>query len=377
MAMDAQVFDVISRNKMFPFDAPSVDDFELSPIGLIKSQTILENPAISLYCLEPDNQQAVFVVTPQVEQLLAAPFYYLGQYEDASEVIKVSYQTLEQLADQVTLDDQRMVLIYSMGRSGTTLVSSAFNQAEEVVSLSEPDVYTQLVKMRGFSGDNDAEISALTRACLRLTCKDRVDGVQPVWVLKFRSFVMELADLIYTHYPRAKCLFLYRNAEPWVRSMSRAFGGSEIPSHEQLVGFWMWNQTVHKKIDSYPLASLEEITPSLFMSLNWLNYMERCLERLNAGQAMLPVRYEDIKATPLPAIERMFDYCGVHVSDIRQIQEVLEKDSQAKSVLSREQLKQVTWEIPPEEMAVVNQIIAEQPVINSPDYHLPGTLQLN
>ena len=125
--MTAQVFNVISRNKMMLFDAPAVEDFELSEIGLVDAQTIMENPAISLYCLEPGNQQAVFVVTPARDELLAAPFYYLGQYEQATQVLKISYETLEQLAGQVVLDDQRMVLIYSLGRSGTTVVSSAFS----------------------------------------------------------------------------------------------------------------------------------------------------------------------------------------------------------------------------------------------------------
>lgn len=374
--MKAQVFDVVSREKQNPFGIAAVDDFKLEEKGFVDAQEILENPNILLYCLEPESQQAIFVETPEAADILAAPFYYIRQYERAIQVLKVSYETLERLADQVILDDQRMIFIYSMGRCGTTLTSSAFSQAEDVVSLSEPDVFSQLVQMLDFSGSYDAEVGALTRACLLLTCKDWVDGQQPVWVLKFRSFVVEIADLIYTHFPQAKSLFLYRNADAWWKSSARAFG-ENVATQERLIGFWMRTKMWFKKLDHYNLVSLEEISRGLLISLIWLSCMERCLERLEAGQPMLPVRYEDLKANPELVIGRIFDYCGVHVTNRNNLLDVLNRDSQAKTPISRDQLKQVDWEPDPDDIAIIQRVIAEQPIINRPDYQLPGTLKLN
>ena len=375
--MQAQVFEVIARKKSNPFGIAAVDDFELAEIGFMDAQEILDNPNILLYCLEPENQQAVFVKTPDVADILAAPFYYISQHEQATQVLKVSYETFEQLANHVVLDDQHVIFIYSMGRCGTTLTSSAFSQAKDVVSLSEPDIFTQLVQMRDFSDTNKPEISNLIRSCLLLTCKDQVDGRQPVWVIKFRSFAIEIADMLYAHFPRAKSLFLYRHVEPWGISFARAFGGNAVPTQEQLVGFWMWSKLVVKKLDRYNLASLEEITPGLIISLMWLNNMERCLERLEAGQPMLPVRYENLKANPELVIRSIFNYCGVTVSEMNSLLDVFRKDSQAETPVSRDQLKQVNWELNPDDMAFILSVIAEQPVINTPDYQLPGTLKLN
>ena len=182
--------------------------------------------------------------------------------------------------------------------------------------------------------------------------------------------------MIYAHFPQAKSLFLYRHAEPWAKSTARAFGGNEYPTQEQLIGFWMWSKEVVKKLDRYNLASLDEISGGLLISLLWLTYMERCLEHLNAGQPMLPVRYEDLKAKPELVIGRIFDYCGVHAADKNKLLEVLNKDSQADTPISRDQLKQVDWEMAPSDIALVRQVIAEQPIINTPDYQLPGTLKL-
>jgi hypothetical protein len=374
--MKAQVFDVVSRERLLPFEIVSVEDFELSERGAVDSQEILVDPNISLYCLEPESKQAIFVKTPEETALHEAPFYYLRQFERATQVLKVPYDIFERLAGQVELDDRRLVLIYSMGRSGTTLTSSAFSQAVEVVSLSEPDVFTQLVRMRDFSGGNDSEIEPLTRACLLLTCKDRVDDRQPVWVIKFRSFVVEIADLIYTHFPQAKSLYLYRNAIAWGKSMLRAFGGDEYPTQEQVVGFWMWSNMVLSKIAGYKLASLEGISGGLLVGLTWVSCQESCLDRLEAGQPLLPVRFEDLRADPDQVIGRIFDYCGVQVADRNGLLEVLNRDSQAKTPISRNQLKKADLELSQSDREIIQQVIAEQPIINSPEYQLPGTLKL-
>jgi hypothetical protein len=374
--MNAQVFDITSRQKPLPFEIAGIGDFELSEKDTVDAGTILEDPNISLYCLDPGNEQAIFVKVPDIVETFQAPFFYIGQFQDAVKVLKVSYEDMHQLAGQVELDDQRIILIHSIGRCGTTLASAAFSQAEDVVSLSEPDIFSQLVRMLDFSNGDRPQISELAKSCMLLTCKDSVNGRQPIWVLKFRSFVIEIADMIYDHFPGTKNLFLYRHAVPWGKSMTRAFGGDAYPTQEQMVFFWMWMKMVISKLDRYNLESMEEINASLLISMMWLGLMERCLERLDAGQPILPVRYEDLKADPELVINKIFDYCGVRASDKDVLHAVLYKDSQAESEISREQLEQIDWELTPEDIASIHRIIADQPVINTPDYVLPGTLTL-
>jgi hypothetical protein len=375
--MRAQVFDVIARKKPSPFGISALNDFDLVEEGSADAQTILDNPNVLLYCLDPQSKQAVFVEVPDVSVILSAPFYYISQYEHATKILKISYETMERLANQVALDDQNLIFIYSLGRSGTTVTSAAFNQAENVIGLSEPDVFSQLVQMRDFSNTNAAEISKLVRSCTLLTCKNRETDYQPVWVIKFRSFAIEIADMLYDHFPQAKSLFLYRHIESWGKSIARAFGGETAPTQEQLIGFWMWSKAVVKKLDLYSLGNMEEINAGLLLSLMWLNNMERCLERLNAGQKILPIQYEDLKVAPEIVLEKAFDYCKVHITDNQKLLNVLNKDSQAATSISRDQLEKVDWEISSENISIIQQIISEQPIINDPDYQLPGTLKLN
>ena len=57
-------------------------------------------------------------------------------------------------------------MIYSVGRCGSTLLSKVFNQVDTVLSLSEPDVFSQIVGMRNPDRSNDEEVIGLLKACI-------------------------------------------------------------------------------------------------------------------------------------------------------------------------------------------------------------------
>jgi hypothetical protein len=254
------------------------------------------------------------------------------------------------------------------------MASVAFEQAKGVVSLYEPDVFTQLVRMRDFSGANDKLISKLTAACIRLTCKKTIQDQVVFWVVKFRSFVIELADLICQHFPGAKCIFLYRNTEPWLDSFIRAFGGYLSP--EQIRETWFLGKQVIRTINAHPISDPGEITAGLSMGLMWLNNMACCHEIIEAGHPILPVCYEDMKTDPLSTMKKLFEYCGVKVKNETALVDVLTKDSQAGSGIAREKISQKKWDFDAELLDDLRQVIAEHPVINTVDYVLPGTLTL-
>jgi hypothetical protein len=372
--MRAQVFTIVSKDKTDPALFPSPWDFSLIEEGTIPFQKILKNPMISLYCLDPINNNAIFVKTSPDIYLNEFPFYAGAQYQHAVQVIKTSYDTLHQLADQIDLDERRLILIYNVGRSGTTVTSAAFDQVENVISFSEPDVFSQLVEIRDFSGKNDALISKLTAACMRLTCKQSVLYPQLIWAIKFRSQACDLADLICQSFPAAKCLFLYRNAKAWFDSYMRAFGGHLSP--EQIRDSWSWCKSTIRMIAAYPISDPKEINAGLMMGLMWLNNMDICYQMIEAGRPILPVRYEDLKADPLPVMGKIFDYCGVPPANQSALAEVFATDSQAGTGIARDQISQKKWDFDPGLLENLRQVIAEHPVIRTPDFILPGTLSL-
>ena len=65
-----------------------------------------------------------------------APFYFVTQYETAQRLIAVPYDTLHQLAAECQIDPSKIILVYSTGRCGSTLISRVFDQVPEVASFS-------------------------------------------------------------------------------------------------------------------------------------------------------------------------------------------------------------------------------------------------
>src|SRR5262245_45944595 len=137
--MQAHELTIESKVKPGPFDIVSADDFRAQVTRPVNPRLVLEQPNVSLYCLDHANRQALFVETPPEVDLLRAPFYFIAQYEVARHLIAVPYATLHALAGELRLDPRRIILFYSTGRCGSTLLSHVMNQTPAVVSFSEPD----------------------------------------------------------------------------------------------------------------------------------------------------------------------------------------------------------------------------------------------
>ena len=154
---------IARKCKALPIAVASPADFAFTAAGPCDPQVVLQNPHISLYCLDHPQQRALFVEVDDGWAAAAAPFLYLAQYERAQRLVAVPYATLAQLADAVATPPRSLALIHSPGRSGSTLLSKAFQRLMGTTSLSEPDVYTQLVQLRAQGVASDQELVALLR----------------------------------------------------------------------------------------------------------------------------------------------------------------------------------------------------------------------
>src|SRR5438128_2484517 len=95
-------------------------DFRVRDGGAADPRIVLQQPNLTLYCLDFENRQALFVETTPECDLSRAPFLYQAQYEAALRLVQVPYETLHRLAAEVVVDPARLILIYSVGRCGST-----------------------------------------------------------------------------------------------------------------------------------------------------------------------------------------------------------------------------------------------------------------
>ena len=338
--MIATTYDIVDRPYERPSPLPDIrENFRLREIGQLPVGKILENPHITLYGLDFENRWAVFVETPAEIDLSQAPFYFNTQFEKAERVLTIPFETMIQVAKSVTIDDNRLIFIYSVGRCGSTLASQIFAQIPGVINISEPYVLFATGYRSQYRKSQGDELVALLEAAICLLCKTVADTA---WVVKGQSFVIELGDWLHKIYPHTKNLFLYRHAETWLRSGLRAYSrvvdetGEEYRAREkqrrELLG------SLVPAIAQYD-ATLP-LSHAGMLALMWLTAMERYVQYCRMGIEMLAIRYVSWLSAPRKTAEAMLDYCRCKPTEMTAIYETLNRDSQADTHLSREALEQ-------------------------------------
>ena len=373
--MIATCFEIIAKRRPDPLGLVDSKDFELRENGQISAEDILSNKHINLYALDFEHGQAVFVETPPAVDLSQAPFYYVAQYQNALSVVTLSFETMIHLARSVTVDDSKLIFIHSMGRSGSTLASKILAQVPGVINMSEPDALTQLVAARFMQSEKQAEIRMLLDACVRLLCKT---PAQTAWVIKGRSWVIELGDWLHELYPQARNLYLYREAESWIKSNLNAFADETRVTTEKLRQYEAeargWMQLFVPPIARYD--SNQHLSGTGLMSLMWLANMERCTNLHQAGIEMLAIPYPCWKLDPRRTALSMLDYCGCRLDDLNSLQEILSQDSQSGSTVSQDAVKNKTAGVQMFDPAEMSRHLQGHSFIQTADFEAPNSLKL-
>jgi hypothetical protein len=371
----ATIFEIVDRPRHAPFRRADIGNFRLREIGQLPAGRILENPHITLYSLDFENRRAVFVETPADVNLSQAPFYFVTQYEKAKRVLTIPFETMFQLAQSVTIDDDRLIFIHSVGRCGSTLASQIFAQIPGVINISEPYVLSQLVIARNTKAANEDDLVALLEAAICLLCKT---AAETAWVVKGQSFVIELGDWLHKIHPQAKNLFLYRHAETWLRSGLRAYSrGVEGTNEEHRAREKQRRQVLGSLVPSIAQYDAKQpLSHAGLLALMWLSAMERYVQYCRMGIEMLAIRYASWRSAPRKTAEAMLDYCRCRPTDMTAIYETLNRDSQAGTRLSREALEQRKRVITELELEELHWHLNHHAFIHEADFEVPNTLKI-
>ena len=76
-------YEIVEKVKASLLGQARLDDFVLREKGQVDSAVIVHNPHFSLYALDFESGQALFVETPVDDDLCLESFYYIAQYEHA------------------------------------------------------------------------------------------------------------------------------------------------------------------------------------------------------------------------------------------------------------------------------------------------------
>ncbi|MCG9890181.1 MAG: hypothetical protein MH252_03780 [Thermosynechococcaceae cyanobacterium MS004] len=337
--MSVNIYEITKKQRQSKIGLASIEDFELGNSNHENIQIILENPNISLYCLDFNQNIAVFVETPPVVNFSQASFFYATQFEKAIRVLTLPFEEMIRLAQAVNFEDKNLILIHSVGRAGSTLASQIFAQIENIVNISEPDALTALVAARHYQLSSDSYLLDLLQASVRLLCKT---NTPKAWVIKGRSFTLELGDFFYQVFPRSKNIFLYRDAESWLRSAIAAFSND---AEKTLDERYIWERKVRQSLTPLvPLIAKYDNDKHLsfvnILFLMWQSIIEQYIYLQNTGIDMLAIPYDCWLSDPYSTSIAMLTHCELEAPEKARIQSVLVADSQAGTALSQQTIKQ-------------------------------------
>lgn len=311
------------------------DHFELADPVDCDPRTVIDEPGFVIYAIDDEARAAVFTrSSAPIADMLAAPFFYQAQKETATELVTMGFAELHELASDLP-DPERLGLLYSTGRCGSTLLGRALAATTGATVVSEPDGYTTLVGMRDPDGSADDELVRLARSITRLlehAC--RSVGGQGL-VIKFRGWCTHIGDLIQQAQPEASAIFLTRDLEGWMRSMARMVRIGD-PAREQA-----FDKQQRRKF-RFPLDRFIRM-PELFdqpetrvenLTLTWVSLMSAYLDLHRRGIVTDALDYRSLLAAPEQAIAAVSRCFRLEPRDPGALSAVLAADSQAGTALS-------------------------------------------
>lgn len=316
----AQRLALVGRTKPYPIAVADPADFRCVPVGPVDPQTVVAEPGYSLYCLDHDNRRVLFVKTDA--DVCGTPFYSQTQYTHATGLVALSYDELHALR---TPGQPSGVFVHSTGRCGSTLVAGALAEQGGLVTLSEPDVLTQLVMLAPRIGEPD--LRELLRSCVRLLARGGPVAIKP------RSFVVELAGLLQEEFPQFRSVFLYREPLAWGLSTARAFAGydpalvTDPGAVQDRLGLLI-PLLARRRRRLGRLLSPEEV-----MACQWVSQVERAMALRHRGIDVFTASYEELVADPRAVLGALFTHCGLPAP--AELGPLLARDSQEGTPLSR------------------------------------------
>lgn len=347
--MRLQAFDILARHREHPNQLASAADFTVAPAGDSDARAVLDDPHVTLYCLDAATRRALFVETPREVDLHAETFLYQAQFRHATRLFALPYEDFLAAGDLRGDPRENVVFLYSVGRCGSTLLSNAFRRLDDVLSISEPNAPSQLL-----GAANDPETAALLRSAVRLHCKPHGGGHPAHYVIKFRAEGTRLAAPLQRLFPASRAVFLYRDVVPVVRSYLRAFHPlpATVPAYHE--------------------------DPVRFVTRFCLSSMHHYLLAREQGVPLQAYRYEDLVDDPRAVFSQLARWSGIPVTGLDDVLTAFSEDSQEGSNLARRSLDgKAGYDVGTiEELtARVRAALADHPTLHDPSPLLPGTWQ--
>lgn len=382
----------------------SLEDFAWSHGRQLPSQEFAallheSHGAVLPYCVDGAARAVIFARCDPT-WLGKSTFMYQAQRRHATCLYAVPFAELIRLVDRETIKtpawSAQVMLVQSTGRCGSTLLSKLLDCVGSVVSLSEPDVYLSLLGwlMLGKAALPKHELHALLRAftyCLTLYRPG-----QPL-AIKFRAQQLAQSGDFKAAMPLVRQIYLYRNGLDTVDSYGMAFFNSRLTRwvrYFRLDVFFIYRTGPLRRYFEWfiPLYNTEIYPPAVvqplgyvgFIALSWLCNMQAALDAVEKNPTVFDaiLTYEQLVTHRWAAVRCLLERCGLGAHVVAgevELAHIFDEDAHVaggRTASAKRRLRTAkALFIPEDDVMGVLDLMARHPVIKTPDFQLPGTME--
>lgn len=330
----AHVLDIRWRRKLTSCAVADVGDFIATHSGFRHPSHVLR-PAVSLYCIT--RQEAIFVEVEEGTDVYSGGPLYLRQFALAQRVITMPLASFHKTASDVGPPRVPLTWLGCAPRAGSALLANVLGSSNNTRVLHEPDVLTSLGRLYRAGALAAGEYSQLLTSSVRLLCKP--DDRCGTLLLKARPCVTRMIEDVYSTFPRARYLFLYRNslkslhstlalahADPASRALKMLLDSSLLSAVFPCARKWMYADAVG--VNEKPGAALHpgKLSASGIATAAWAASVARCAELRDKGVPIRALLYEDVMRNPRAACHLLFKLLELRPEYVPQALEVFRHD---------------------------------------------------
>ncbi len=321
---------------------------------------ILHDDQVSLMGIT--QKEAFFAVAPfgiDVYDSEVGAFNYSNQFEHAVELITMPLKDFVRLGQVAGLEDKKILLLSNTSRCGSTLLTSMLAGLNNTLTASEPDFLNHISL---YEDTLSVSVRDALRAGFALQCKSFKDRPIDLYIMKTRGYSAGLMPLVHHACPNIKHAFMFRapmpniasiismrNAIPWKTLFPMMAKRLTLPGSQ-----------FQPVIDDLVQECLYRFEPIKFTSAIWAMIVLCFKEsKLRFGVDVFPVSYENLINDSEDLVGRLARHCQIKYDDahLAKCTQMLEKDSQSNTVLSRDNLKKFKKkEFTTEDIGIINDI---------------------
>jgi hypothetical protein len=149
---------------------------------------VLANDSVSLFTV--NEKDAVFIEAREADMQLWKsrynPFIKNAQMEYGHRLIVIPLAAFHRMSEELGDPKGKLILLFSTGRCGSTLLTQLFEHTGFAVTISEPDLLTILAVRYRNHGDSD-QLRQLVQNVMRWTCRPYKEFEPAAYLIKLSS----------------------------------------------------------------------------------------------------------------------------------------------------------------------------------------------